>query len=561
MIRKIWLYPPLAFARVGGSSVPADNFGWGPDDLRPAGTGRVQLMGSRTLSVGEDGAIVDSSGDERDSLQLKDDGGFRPVCPFFELHGEWDGDGGPVTGPITLEQLKAVGCTLDDAEWKVQVANRKAYRFTRAEEDIVEAECSSTAGTFDQNPLRGWSRRGAGARLASEKQAIPMGHVQVIRPTERWPELRVRFTPPAGLVYAPRGLADRLRKEVPGATEALKAIAVSPKGRPLAALLGELETLNHRWDDFSLPEEQCILNPSSEWSTWAWPSKTAPLSLERVLGVLAQGDDDVLKKFEALGSPGDRSPLIRFLIKDDEDAGNLPPGIFSFFVHPGRLLSSLGMVDDISDGFVSVRIRKLDLGACARIVVTPPSIAPDRRAPISLADGLIDRVARAQVRDPAWVRGDNAARTDAEVHDLLARAHESAGLQNADAVANFFRTENGHLAQLLDSDPEAARKRLWDSTKLNMSADLPVTAMAWQHHRRMAVPQVFENFVRNHPDWVAQRARPPMAADGAIESGKDRYYDERMPALMRGFDREPLRLTRRQYELLKYWTERLGESP
>ena len=43
-------------------------------------------------------------------------------------------------------------------------------------------------------------------------------------------------------------------------------------------------------------------------------------------------------------------------------------------------------------------------------------------------------------------------------------------------------------------------------------------------------------------------------------AGPERFYDKRMPGLMCGFDRYPLHLTRRQYELLKAWSKREPES-
>ena len=45
-----------------------------------------------------------------------------------------------------------------------------------------------------------------------------------------------------------------------------------------------------------------------------------------------------------------------------------------------------------------------------------------------------------------WVAGDgNRESADAEVRDLLDRAYETAGLQNVDAMADFFRQANRHL--------------------------------------------------------------------------------------------------------------------
>jgi hypothetical protein len=58
MIKRIWLYPPLAFARVGSSATPCENFYWGPDDLTPGGTARTRIVGAETLEVTADGTVA-----------------------------------------------------------------------------------------------------------------------------------------------------------------------------------------------------------------------------------------------------------------------------------------------------------------------------------------------------------------------------------------------------------------------------------------------------------------------------------------------------------------------
>ena len=68
MIKRIWLYPPLAFARVGSSSTPCENFYWGPDDLSPQGTARTQIIGAETLEVAEDGTVTLRSAPSSNSM-------------------------------------------------------------------------------------------------------------------------------------------------------------------------------------------------------------------------------------------------------------------------------------------------------------------------------------------------------------------------------------------------------------------------------------------------------------------------------------------------------------
>jgi len=90
LIEKLWLYPPIAISRVGPSPSPCDSFNWGPSDLSPRGTGKTTLYPTTTLHIEDDGNIVSHIPEK---IDFKDSVGWKPVCPFFELHGEWEDDG------------------------------------------------------------------------------------------------------------------------------------------------------------------------------------------------------------------------------------------------------------------------------------------------------------------------------------------------------------------------------------------------------------------------------------------------------------------------------------
>jgi len=81
---------------------------------------------------------------------------------------------------------------------------------------------------------------------------------------------------------------------------------------------------------------------------------------------------------------------------------------------------------------------------------------------------------------------------------------------------------------------------------------LPLTARARDRHRRFAALEVFETILREHPNLIATIVREPVS--------NSVIYDERMPALMRGSDGNPLTLTRRQYQLLQAWLETLRKK-
>src|SRR5260370_28335077 len=127
MIKRIWLYPPLAFARVGGSSTPCENFYWGPDDLTPDGTARTRIVAAETLKVGEDGTITAHQPSSTD-IVFKDDEGFRPVCPFFEVHAEWELDSGEKReGPLTEALLERFGLSADKLKWRGEGVKLKGF--------------------------------------------------------------------------------------------------------------------------------------------------------------------------------------------------------------------------------------------------------------------------------------------------------------------------------------------------------------------------------------------------------------------------------------------------
>ena len=375
-------------------------------------------------------------------------------------------------------------------------------------------------------------------------QHILLGSVQATVPTADFPEFRLRFTPPSGKVYAPSNISHRLqalKQADPPLEDVEKAREELANGAdPRVVLQNFLLSINEVWQKFELPPDQCLLNPDAMWPKY---------NLIGVGDLLAQMANFLprLADLQALSGRGDRSELIRAFLGPHKDVRNLPPPVFAFASEPPNILASLGMVDDMGDGTISVELRGLK--ASSRVVIAPPSFAPDRRLPVSLADGLADRVDRDRVRSPKWITDDRAS-ADAEVADLLDRAYETAGLQNVDAVADFFRQENSNRALRPDNPftPQQAADLLWDRGKVTSVQPLPLTVLALQRHRRNTAQLFFEIFSRETKGWFERWMRPP--------ADPQKFYDKRMPGLMRGFDRYPLHLTRRQYELLKAWSKR-----
>ena len=268
MIEQLWLQPPLAFARLGPSPTPCDNYSWGQSDLTPRGTGKTTVVPRPTLDLAADGTLTERTPQR---VRFKDAEGWRPVCPYFELHGSWTADGERHTGPVTQDVLRQAGLGLADVTWSVTVANLKAHHMTQSEGDRIEARAEVRGDDHRRHRLDGTSPQDAPQPLVPAGRGVPLGSVQVPLPNTALPELRLRFTPAAGLVYGPSDLP--------------------PEGR------------------YHVPQERRFLNKDAEWCGWRLPSadtRTVPQGLfagaekERSVGLV----DDVCDGLVTVTLPG-----------------------------------------------------------------------------------------------------------------------------------------------------------------------------------------------------------------------------------------------------------------
>lgn len=533
MLRRIWLVQPMAFARVGGSSTPLQNYYWTTPDLSPHGSGRTRVVAAESLEVAEDGTVSAVPPPDNGEIVFKDDEGIRPACPFFELHGEWDGGSGEIT-PAVLQQC---GLSLDDVTWEVHQANHKAFHLTGHEGDKIESKVEIAGADHAVKALEGRPPSGADKPILVDGKRILQGRVQVTKPSEAFPGLRLRFYAPPGHAFAPTNFWDRLDED-PG--------MFSETGEwLLSKVLNRF--FGRDWSDFDIPEDRLIVNPESPWPKFGLLRfEDLP---EKVVDLLPH-----MAEAQAVSSAADQSELLRVVAGPTADVGNLPPGLFAYTVGPNAVQDGLGMVDDMSDGLITCRIKGVE-PAYARVAVSPPHFAPDRRQPVSLADGLADRVRRDDVRDPDWTAdGKSWAETRASVNDLLERAYETAGLANIDVWNNWFREENSTNAEDTDSmvTPEQAAAMLWNTDDVPSVEELPLTAIGRRRHRRNTATEFFDDLARENPDLIERWIRTP---------GEPKHlYDKRMPAVMRGADRYPFHITRRQYDEMKAWAAKLNSD-
>ncbi|MFI9009865.1 hypothetical protein ACIGNX_21795 [Actinosynnema sp. NPDC053489] len=191
-IRDLRILPPLAVGRLGAAAEPMDNYTVDVDDEHPLAPRR--LTPAPTFRVDpESGAIT--SADTPAELRFTDGRGkVRPVAPFLEVWALTDDD---VLEPLTLDLLHRHGLNPDAVRWSVEVGNHKVQRRTYAENDRINAR----TGEFNDHAAH--ELRGECPNFLAGRH-LPLGHVRYVKPTPEFPEVRLRFTPAAGLVYGSR---------------------------------------------------------------------------------------------------------------------------------------------------------------------------------------------------------------------------------------------------------------------------------------------------------------------------------------------------------------------
>jgi hypothetical protein len=185
-ILELRILPPLAIARLGSSPNPLDNF---EQELPADGLGFRSVKPAETLYVDEkSGEIRDAH--TPDVIVFRDGEHIRPVAPFLEVYARTDDD---TLVPLTRDLLRANGIKPEDVKWTVEVGNIKAFRRTRNPGDKALAKVS-----FCDHAVH---RLDATADNFLPKKVLPLGSVRYITPNDRFPGIRLRFTPAAGLVY------------------------------------------------------------------------------------------------------------------------------------------------------------------------------------------------------------------------------------------------------------------------------------------------------------------------------------------------------------------------
>jgi hypothetical protein len=516
-IIDIFILPPAAVARLGGSSRPLENYEWRTDPTIH-GASQTVIEPQTTLDVAEDGSV---SPYRPGVIRFRDGKNLRPVAPFFELWAtlQYRADD-PVDilqragakpndvkeTALTASLLRLMGGELAGVTYQIRLANHKAARRTGEDPNTFEAVLRIKGDDHQRKALLAFTppRPGLDSMVSSERP-IPLGMFQVMRPVRRndlgvdLDVLRFRYTPGRGQVYGP-----------PSASEAR------------GTTTDELFEI--------VPPENRILNPNSSWLRY-------------------NGDYAVYTNPEPW---------------DTYDGADQDDNV------------AWGVVDDTCDGDfrASVVVGARRFEARARVFVGPPDYAPDRRPFLSLADDLADRdLEPAGAADfvPASTARDALK---ASVADLFQRVFETASLVNLDAIRARALGDNGgadvgppprtDAKSMTVDDVGFADDRIGALTKDPPSGELRFTPLVGLAHTPLAHDDELWAFIRNQADRARKMLRPafgvfadlpgqarsadaPAATHRDPRIERDLMHDMRMPPYMRDEMARALSLTRRQY--------------
>jgi hypothetical protein len=206
----------------------------------------------------------------------------------------------------------------------------------------------------------------------------------------------------------------------------------------------------------------------------------------------------------------------------------------------------------VCDGIISCRIEGLDLApAYARMTVAPPDYAPDRRPFVSMADGIKDKVARAEVFDADYLK--DRTQVEREITDLMERILETMALVNVDVFNNRVDVQENPEIAFAKGIPYKSTDHYAFVPPVPIDGrKFPLTEQGRQFHRRFISIEVFKEMLRETPELIHDWIREPFS--------DELFFTKKMPPVMRDSSGGPLHLTRRQYDLLVQWSRKLREN-
>jgi hypothetical protein len=504
-IQAIFIDPPIAVARLGGSNAPQDAYRW-VEAVNPRSDGSTVIAPWWTLDV-----LGDATVEPRmpTSIRLRDGDLIRPVAPFFEIWALVGEPGSPPSQwreePLTPKLLQA--CRTDESALTIQIdaKNRKVAR-RMVDDNLVFGTFPPLVVRGDDHSvqtLRGTSPPDAPVAMIPDGQLIPLGTIQVLRSRDHpkdsgaeWENavnvevIRFRYVPARGRFYGPPEAAVDTGKDKHG-------IAVD--------------------------EINAFLDPEAGWFN--------------------------RKSEQTIEPPDTYDTMI-----PETNAVEIQP--------------SLGVIDDTCEARVTVTLTLPGKGrkphvACANIFVGPPDFAPDRRPFLSAADELQDRGSGAAERNAALSDSER----EKWVQDLFERIYETVSLFNLDNFQSWrgviLEKRNLRKTPLRgDHVAKPPKGAMTNRDKLRTDSDqvprrssvipLPLYELARTRHLSIQDIDELKALIDEHPDRLEKLIRQPFQVQDG-ETGD--LTTMRMPPFMRNSNSFPLTLSVWQYDLLMQWVK------
>lgn len=502
IIQEIFVDPPIAIARLGGSNAPQDAYRW-VEALNPRSDGNTVIAPWWTLDVLGDGTIEPRM---PTNVVLRDGELIRPVAPFFEVWALVGNAGSPRSQwrevALTPQLLDQMGTDESALSIEIDAKNRKAARRMDNPDLVFGTFPPVTVPGNDHSvhTLFATSPPGVRIPMIPDGRDIPLGSIQIIRSRKQpkgtgapWEDevnvevIRFRFTPGRGRFYGP---PEASRDGGPGK----HGIAV--------------EAVN------------AFLDPSAGW----FDGKPRPTI-------------EPLDTYDPIRETDDTGPSLG-VVDDTCEA---------------RVSVSLTLPGS----------RRAPLVAHANIFVGPPDFAPDRRPFLSLADELEDRGRDAIERNKAlslnereiWVQDlferiyetvsmFNLDHFQNDRSILLKGSRLRAKPIRGDHVSqprNHAMTNKDKLRN--DSYTVPARSRV---------EPLPLSIHARTRHRSIQDIDGLKELIVEHPGRLEQLVRRPFEVEQQETANSTTM---RMPPFMRNSNAYPLTLSVWQYQLLMTWLD------
>jgi hypothetical protein len=502
IIRSIFINPPIAIARLGGSSVPQDAYAW-VEPADPRADGETAIVPSWSLSVLPDGSVVPVLST---ALAFRDGDLIRPVCPFLEVWAVVGDDANPAGDgkemPLTPALLTQHRMKLSDLTIRVEAHNLKAARRT-SNPDLgfgTYPAVEIAGDNFSPVALFGVSPPNVKRPMIPPGRSIPLASVQALRsqpnpPDAAWKDyvnlevIRLRFTPGRGGFYGPPQATKR--------TAALPFPAVKTENAFLDARAG--------WFDAAMSD---AMQPADTYDGAQRNNDNGPS-----LGVI---DDTCEARIEvSLARPKSQAPLTAHA---------------NVFVGPPDFAPDrrpfLSLADEVND-------RSGD--AAARTA----AMTPEQRA--AWIEDLFERI-----YETVSLFNVDHYRTERGV--VLSGNRLAPPLAN-DGLPDPTRAMGGR---------DALRNPFYTVAARTSDEPLPLSKHARRQHRALADLQNLRDFIDLFPDRLQSLVRQPFEVEDIDTPNASTM---RMPPFMRQSNAQPLTLSSWQYELLMAWVRSLTAQP